>query len=283
MTAFTLEQAQGMLLGLAVGDAVGTTVEFKARRTFPPVTDMVGGGPFHLKPGEWTDDTSMALCLAESLLANRGWDPADCMNRFVDWRDGGVNSVTGACFDIGNTTCDALDRYLRDGNPYTGSTDAFSSGNGGIMRQAPAVVFCPTSEADAVELSVLQSRTTHASEDCETYARHLARLLHHGDIWKAEATLPRDCSVDRVKSSGYVRHTYEAAVWAVENTEDFRDAILKAVNLGDDADTVGAVAGQIAGRIYGENGIPEEWLDRLAWRDRIRDLARQLYALGLQT
>ena len=121
MTAFTLDQAQGMLLGLAVGDAVGTTVEFKARGTFPPVTDMVGGGPFHLQPGEWTDDTSMALCLADSLIAKRGWDPGDCMNRFVDWRDGGVNSVTGSCFDIGNTTSNALDRYLRDGDAYAGS------------------------------------------------------------------------------------------------------------------------------------------------------------------
>ena len=115
---FSRDQARGMLVGLAVGDAVGTTVEFEPRGSFPPVTDIVGGGPFNLKPGQWTDDSSMALCLGDSLLAQGGWDPSDCMRRFVNWRDWGVNSATGKCFDIGMQTSAALDDFLTSGDPY---------------------------------------------------------------------------------------------------------------------------------------------------------------------
>lgn len=280
MPAFTLDQARGMMLGLAVGDAVGTTVEFKPRGTFDPVTDMIGGGPFSLKPGEWTDDTSMALCLADSLIERGGWKPTDCMNRFVNWREHGLNSVTGTCFDIGNATSEALSRYLASGDPYAGSTDPRSSGNGGIMRLAPAVIACATSPKVARELSILQSRTTHASAECESYASWLADLLHHGDLFRVEGALPRETPEDQIHSSGYVRHTFEAAIWCVTNTTSFEVAVLKAVNLGDDADTVGAVTGQIAGRIYGTEGIPAKWLKRLAWRDRLDEVTDRLYRVN---
>ena len=128
-----LENYQGCLLGLACGDAVGTTVEFKARGTFPPVTDMFGGGPFGLQPGEWTDDTSMALCLAESLLEIGDFNPKDQIDRYVRWWKEGYLSSTGRCFDIGTTDSDALRRYEQTGDPYTGSTHHRSAGNGSIM------------------------------------------------------------------------------------------------------------------------------------------------------
>lgn len=274
------DQARGMLLGLAVGDAVGTTVEFRPRGSFPPVTDMVGGGPFDLRPGQWTDDTSMAICLAESLCERQGWDPVDCMNRFVNWRDHGYASCTGHCFDIGITTRAALDRYLASGEPYAGSTDPRTSGNGGIMRLAPAVIAAGDAET-ARRLAMLQSRLTHASPECDHYAAAFADLLVTGDPATAADTPAPGAAEADIRSSGYVRHTYEAAIWAVRGAADFRDAVLRAVNLGDDADTVGAVAGQIAGRLWGAGAIPAGWLDRLAWRDRLTELADRLSTLNL--
>ena len=122
---------------LAAGDAVGTTLEFAARESVVPIDDMVGGGPFNLQPGEWTDDTSMALCLATSLVACGGFNPRDQMERYVRWMDEGYYSSTGECFDIGVTTSTALHRFERTGEPYSGSTDPHAAGNGSIMRLAP--------------------------------------------------------------------------------------------------------------------------------------------------
>ena len=134
-----LNRARGALLGLAVGDAIGTTVEFKPRGSFTPLTEMVGGGPFKLLPGQWTDDTSMALCLAASLVQN-GFDTHDQMQRYVFWHDEGYMSSNGCCFDIGMATSSALERFRRTGNPLAGSTNPNSAGNGSIMRLAPVPI-----------------------------------------------------------------------------------------------------------------------------------------------
>ena len=136
---------RGCLLGLAVGDAVGTTVEFRPRGTFEPLTDMVGGGPFGLRAGEWTDDTSMALCLATSLVERNGFDARDQMERYCRWADQGYLSSTGTCFDIGGTVASALQRFQYTGEPYSGSTNPYSAGNGCIMRLAP--IRCSTSRS----------------------------------------------------------------------------------------------------------------------------------------
>ncbi|MGH7464336.1 MAG: ADP-ribosylglycohydrolase family protein, partial [Longimicrobiales bacterium] len=128
----TADRTRGALLGLAVGDALGATVEFMSPGTFEPVTDMIGGGPHGLQPGEWTDDTSMALCLAWSLVDIGGFEPADQMRRYVRWYREGYMSSTGSCFDIGNTTRAALHRIERDGEPFAGSTDPRAAGNGSI-------------------------------------------------------------------------------------------------------------------------------------------------------
>jgi len=131
---------QGCLLGLAVGDAVGTTLEFKPPGSFEAIDDMVGGGPFRLAPGQWTDDTSMALCLAESLLHCDGFDAADQMRRYCDWWRNGYLSSTGRCFDIGNTVANALHRFEASGDPFSGDTSPFSAGNGSLMRLAPVAI-----------------------------------------------------------------------------------------------------------------------------------------------
>src|SRR5262245_14888700 len=134
-----IDRCRGSLLGLAVGDAVGTTLEFETPGTFEPITDMVGGGPFRLRPGEWTDDTSMALCLATSLVSCEGFDAADQMTRYLRWMEEGYWSSIGRCFDIGATTREALLRYKRTGDPWSGSTDPHSAGNGSLMRLCPVV------------------------------------------------------------------------------------------------------------------------------------------------
>src|ERR1044071_3048228 len=130
----TADRVRGCLIGLATGDALGTTLEFKSPGTFKPITDMVGGGPFWLRPGEWTDDTSMALCLAESIIETRGFDPVDQLRRYVRWYRHGHMSCKNCCFDIGNTTRMALHIFERTGEPYCGSTDPLFAGNGSLMR-----------------------------------------------------------------------------------------------------------------------------------------------------
>lgn len=294
------ERFRGCLLGLAVGDAVGTTLEFHRRGTFLPLTDMVGGGPFRLLPGQWTDDTSMALCLATSLVERGGFDPVDQMSRYCQWADHGYLSSTGTCFDIGTTVVRSLRRYQRDGNPYAGSPDPDLAGNGCIMRLAPIpMYFFPNLEA-VERFAVDSSRTTHGAEECIDACRLFARILCRAFLGRskdevllgdADSFVAGECvtAIARgsyrekleaeIHGSGYVVQSLEAALWVFARTHNFADAILMAANLGDDADTTAAVCGQIAGAYYGESKIPSHWLERLAFRSEITTLANQLSAV----
>ncbi|PZQ46474.1 MAG: hypothetical protein DI551_05055 [Micavibrio aeruginosavorus] len=290
-----LDRAKGCLVGLAVGDALGTTLEFTKRDSQPPVADMVGGGPFRLKPGQWTDDTSMALCLADSLLHRNSFNPTEMMDRFVDWMREGYNSSTGECFDIGDTTRAALRNYIDEGIAGDASASPSMAGNGSIMRLAPAVLFSLDDRDRAIDLSVRQSRPTHAAPEVLEACALMGAVLHAA-ITGNNPSLPvlREPKIrkiadgaylakvrDDIRSSGYVIDTLEAALWAVSQTDNFRDALLLAVNLGDDADTVGAVAGQLAGAKYGYNAIPQEWRNTLAWHDKIAELSVSLVRAGL--
>jgi ADP-ribosyl-[dinitrogen reductase] hydrolase len=290
------DRALGCLLGLAVGDAVGTAVEFRPRGDFPPLTDMIGGGPFNLKPGEWTDDTTMALCLAESLLAKSTVDQLDLMTRLRGWLERGENTVPGRCFDIGGTTRTAIDRFVADGNPSAGSDAPDAAGNGSLVRLAPLAIFYAEDASEARLMARKQSRATHAAQECldacALFVSQLVDALTGAD--KEAATGQRVMSLtanllfisggdwktktrEQIHSSGYVVHTLEAAIWSVWRTGNFRDAVLTAANLGDDADSVGAAAGQMAGALYGASAIPKEWLAKLAWRDKIEALANALF------
>lgn len=288
----------GCLLGLAAGDAVGTTVEFKRRGSFTPLTDMVGGGPFALPVGAWTDDTSMALCLGYSLVERGGFDAADQMNRYLAWRDEGYLSSTGRCFDIGGTVSSALSRYRATGDPFSGSTDPYSAGNGSIMRLAPIPLFYRHDEAQTLHFAGESSRTTHGAAECVDACRLMAGMLHtalHGGDKEAilgyqgyQTVTPkiqtiaagdyRHKSAAEIKGSGYVVQSLEAALWCFAATDSFREAILAAANLGDDADTTAAVCGQIAGAYYGKSGIPAAWLEKLVMGQAIEQLARALIA-----
>jgi ADP-ribosyl-[dinitrogen reductase] hydrolase len=305
------DRARGALVGLAVGDALGTTLEFRSPGTFEPITDMVGGGPFGLEPGQWTDDTSMALCLAESLVESGGFEPHDQLRRYVRWYREGHHSVTGACFDIGTTTRAALERFERTGEAAATASGRFSAGNGSIMRLAPVPIAFAKVPAEAIRLSGESSRTTHALPECVDACRYLGGLIVgalHG-VGKDELLSPRWSPVPgswveaplhptidavaagsfRTKSPpdirgrGYVVDTLEAALWAFASTESFEEGALEVVNLGDDADTTGAVYGQVAGAHYGAASLPPQWLALLAKRELLERLADALRAGGAST
>lgn len=298
------DRAAGALLGLATGDALGASVEFMPPGTFEPVTDMVGGGPHRLAPGQWTDDTSMALCLGESLIECRGFDPLDQMQRYVRWYREGYLSSTGVCFDIGNTTRAALHHFEQTSDPYAGSNAPNAAGNGSIMRLAPMPLFYADDPAAAIRYAADSSRTTHAATEAVDACRYMAAMVVGavrgaskdellGDrysplpgSWSDEPLVERVAEVaagsfkrrepPMIRGSGYVVESLEAALWAFSRSRDFRRGLLMAVNLGDDADTTGAVYGQIAGAYYGAGGIPSGWLAKLAMRERIEQLGRAL-------
>lgn len=299
----TRSRFRGSLLGLATGDAVGTTLEFTPRGAVTPITDMVGGGPFHLPAGAWTDDTSMALCLATSLVELGRFDPNDQMERYVRWYKEGYLSSIGRCFDIGGATSAALKRFQKSGNPYSGNPDPFSAGNGSIMRLAPIPMFFCGDLSATVHFAAESSRTTHAAVECLDACRLFGAILYkalngmdkeailfgpHFPNLPPIALTPkiqiiadgayRDLDANAIKGSGYVVESLTAALWCFWTTDDYRSAVLRAANLGDDADTTAAVCGQLAGAFYGEEGIPQAWLDKLVLRDEITGLADSLYS-----
>jgi ADP-ribosylglycohydrolase len=308
MTDAGLDRYRGCLLGLAVGDALGTTLEFRAPGSFAPLTDLVGGGPFGLAAGEWTDDTSMALCLATSLVECRGFDPADQMRRYLRWWREGYLSVTGRCFDIGGTVRGALARFERDGEPLAGSTDPRSAGNGSIMRLAPVPMAYAADPGLAIELAGSSSRTTHGARTCLDACRYLGGLLvgalggatkasllapGYSPVpggWEREPLCPEIAAIaagsykekdpPAIRGTGFVVEALEAALWAFHRTEAFAPGALAAVNLGDDADTTGAIYGQIAGACYGLEGIPASWRERVARPELILGLADSLADLA---
>jgi len=303
-----IERYRGALLGLAAGDALGTTLEFQTPGSFEPIDDIVGGGPFRLKPGEWTDDTSMALCLAASLIEKQGFDPIDQLERYVRWFREGYLASNGRCFDIGSTTRSALARFERTRAAFCGSTDPQAAGNGSIMRLAPVPLFFARSPELAIHYSGESSRTTHGARNCVDACRYLGALIvgalrgvgkeellscHYTpvpDLWRRYPLAPEIDQVAQgsfkrrqppeIHGSGYVVKSLEAALWAFYRSESFREGALLAANLGDDADTTAAVYGQLAGAYYGERGIPESWRAKLALRETIESFADQLYALA---
>ena len=291
------ERMRGCLLGLAAGDAVGTTVEFQARGSFTPVTDMTGGGFFRLAPGQWTDDTSMALCLVTSLLECGGFDARDQMERYCRWMETGYLSSTGACFGLGATVGAALLRYREQGQPFAGSDDPLTAGNGCIMRLAPIPMFF-FPDLDSIERRAADSsRTTHGARECVDACRLFGRIIGralqglpkeevvYGDrdsfagagkiVAIARGSYAKKTAAD-IRGSGYVVASLEAALWCFVTTDSFAAAILRAANLGDDADTTAAVCGQVAGAFYGAEQIPATWRERLALRAEIESLADRM-------
>ena len=295
----TRDAARGALVGLAVGDAIGTTVEFCDRGSFEPLTDMVGGGPFDLDPGQWTDDTSMALCLAHS-LAECGFDPRDQMERYVRWWRQGYMSSTGNCFDIGNTVRTALSTFEDSGDPTSGTMDEWSAGNGSIMRLAPVPIFFYPDRAMTISYSGESSLTTHGLPVCRDACRLLGTMVHEAlknsdklaimragveiELCDEIAIIARqewdELGLDDIRGSGYVVDSLKAACWCFARSSSFEEAVLDAANLGDDADTTAAVSGQLAGAYYGFSGIPRRWTEKLHACSEIMDISDSLLGLN---
>ena len=290
------------LIGLAVGDALGCTLEFKKPGTFEPITTIQGGGVHKLEVGQWTDDTSLALCLAQSLIDCKGFDAKDQMQKYCKWDEEGYMSSTGECFDIGNTTLKALNKFRATGEPYSGMTEDSSAGNGSIMRLAPIPMYYSNNPEDALKYAALSSKTTHANVMCIDACRYMSGIivgLLNGDskvavlssmyspvkdyidneplcdaVKEVASGSFKDKQPPDIKGTGFIIKSLEAALWAFYTTNNFKDGALKAVNLGDDADTTGAVYGQIAGACY---DIPQEWLDVISMREKIMEISNQLF------
>jgi len=299
---------KGSLLGLACGDALGTTLEFKAPGSFKPINDMIGGGPFKLQAGQWTDDTSMALCLSSSLIDKKGFDATDQMKQYVMWyKNGYLSSAGGPCFDIGNTTRDALEKFISTNNPFAGSTDPFSAGNGSLMRVAPIALFFLKNPSLAIAKAGESSKTTHGALEAIEACRYFTALLLgalqgkdkkellSADFCKNEYKLSffntpkidevvngsyKYKSPPEIKGSGYVVKSLEAALWAFYNSSNFKEGCLLAANLGDDADTTSAIYGQLAGAFYGKDGIPQSWRNKVFYQPLIESFAIALYRLA---
>jgi ADP-ribosyl-[dinitrogen reductase] hydrolase len=297
------DHLRGAMIGLAVGDALGAAVEFSGPGSFAPVTGYRSGGPHGLQAGEWTDDTSMALALADS-ISSVGWDLNDQASRYVEWWKNGKYSVNGRCFDIGITTRTALSRFLANKNALaSGDLSERASGNGSIMRLAPVPIahaeLYPNNIEELSRLADESSLTTHASEQCRSACRYLATVLAtliQGEDrdqvlspdWKALRQLNnikplhpliqevaegsfRQKKPPAIQGSGWVVKSLEAALWAFHDAGTFEEAVLRAVNLGDDADTTGAVCGQLAGAFWGESNIPECLRSGLARMDMVEN------------
>jgi len=240
----------------------------------------------------------MALCLATSLVETGGFDPKDQMDRYDNWYRNGYLSSNGRCFDIGSTVREALIQYKHTGNPHSGLTNMMSAGNGSIMRLAPVPMFYFPDYDKIVHFCIESSRTTHGTEECLDACQLLGSILYRAldGQGKEEILLGTDTQTinsariqkiargeyrsktsHEIEGTGYVVKSLEAALWCFWTTDSFETSILKAANLGDDADTTAAVCGQVAGAFYSETEIPQKWLNRLAKRKEIEKLADQLH------
>ncbi len=259
----TVATLRDCVYGQAVGDALGVPYEFKPRGSFR-CSDMVGRGTHNQPAGTWSDDTSMALAICDSIRETGRIDTADMLRRFREWMDWGEYTVDGL-FDIGNTTAQAL----RLGRGLTGERD---NGNGSLMRTLP-LAFTDATDDEVRAVSAITHAHRTSTEACVT-AVEVARKLVAGEDVRSAARAVNPSLVDIIdgdapRSGGYVLDTLHAALWCLANTDSFEDCALAAVNLGDDTDTTGAVAGGLAGIVYGIGGIPAEWLEKLRGKGEI--------------
>ncbi len=307
MVVAVAHRYRGCLLGLAAGDAYGAPYEFSESRV-TPTDSITGGGPHDLQPGQWTDDTSMALCLAESLIEKKGFDPADQLGRYVDWYLRGHMSSTGTCFGIGNTTHSALNHYIKTRKLWGRPSDVTGEGNGSIMRLAPVPMFYAKNLMRAAAMSHASSITTHGhavpADACRYLGLIIAGILQgmdktavlhdtfepEQDYWGRE---PLEPEIDAIRlgsyrqqdggditGSGHAPKSLEAALWAFYHTDSFKDGCRKVVGLGDDTDTTAAIFGQMAGAYYGIEGIPDSWVSVLTEHEMIASMADKLCSLA---
>lgn len=279
------------IMGLVVGDALGVPVEFKKRDTYK-VTDMTGYGTYNQPPGTWSDDSSLTLATLDSMVKTGKIDPTDIMMNFFYWLDDGKFTPYGEVFDVGGGTKRAIVRFA-NGKPALkcGGRTQMDNGNGALMRILPVALANgshqqiidvaslthahPISlEACLIYSDIMKDLLKGIPADLTVYARCISGLPEYNRLQGLE-----NLSRDEIRSSGYVVDTLEAALWCFLKTDNYRDCVLEAVNLGEDTDTVAAVAGGLAGIHYGcggKNGIPDEWIAQIPRRDWIKALCDEL-------
>ena len=295
------------IIGFAIGDALGVPAEFKSREELKryPITDMVGDGTYNVPAGTWSDDTSMTLATIDSIIEKQTIDVNDMASKFLKWFRNAEYTATNECFDIGRTTLQALAKYelKQDDVVNCGGSGEYDNGNGSLMRILPIAYYIYYKNiADNQEIySIIKdvSSITHAHEisvlGCYIYVKYVIELLKgidkvqaYKNIQNQDYSLFSDYAVskysriinddiqnfqeDSISSSGYVVSTLEAVLWLFLNAEDYNTTILKAVNLGDDTDTVGAIVGGLLGIQYGLDNIKESWKQQLKKYDYIVDL-----------
>lgn len=292
-----LDRMVGSFRGLAIGDALGAPVEFMPPGSFPPVTDFAPTEKFGLEAGQWTDDTIMALCLGEALVAANGYDSWAVMDEYTEWVYQGKHTPKGECFDVGYQVMGAIERYSML-LPVVPSREPRTSaaGNGSLMRLAPMAIVAANSRStleNSDRLLAVSARETHYSSEAEQATVIFGRLLlacYGGfakehvlratqgvrDTFELVPLLKRVEASTPVQAGGYVRDSLQAAWWAFLTTASFEECVLRAVNLGHDADTVGAIAGQLAGAFYGDSAIPAAWKEHLWKSEAIERLAEEL-------
>jgi ADP-ribosylglycohydrolase len=310
-SALTLkDRYRGLLLGLAAGDACGQPAAYRRPGTFMPIGDLIGGGPFDMPRGAWTDETAMALCLAESLLATDVPDVDDQLQRYLRWQDAGHLSSTGTCIGISATTARALAKARWSGKALAGSFDPATAEKEPLARIGPAVILLLADPEEAIEAAVLAARVTHQAPLTLDAVRYFAALLVGAlqgasrveltrplfspceGYWDRHRLKPAVEAVargswaeklpPRIFGGGQAVDGLEAALWAFSRGNSFRDAVLAAVNLGGDADTTGAIVGQLAGAHYGAAGLPPAWRSSIALAPRIVETADELLERALR-
>ena len=251
------EMLKSAIYSLAVGDALGVPFEFKKRGTFR-CDEMTGYGTWDQAPGTWSDDTSMTVATLDSIKETDRIDPEDMRRRFCDWLFRDAYTACGKTFDVGNTTRIALDRG-------EGLDDYHANGNGALMRILP-LAFTEATDDEIRAVSGITHAHKLSTDACVEYV-HLARQLIGGEVVVRDEI--KNKPVDAIQSTGFVGHTLEASIWCLLNTTSYTEAVLTAVNLGDDTDTTAAVVGGLAGILYGYDSIPKKWIEELKNKDLI--------------
>lgn len=303
-----LEKYQGSLIGLAIGDALGVPAEFKMVGDFEPVSDFRDSDWFDLPAGHWSDDTAMTLCLANSLIEKKSFDPVDQIEKYKKWLETGYCSSTGKAIGVGQTILRALLTYRSGDDPYKAIISRHSDGNGSLMRLAPIPLYFRDDPEYGIHCAELSSRITHGSVLCADACKYYTGLIIGAlngvskkellsdlycpipDYWKNNRLTEEIENISLgsfkhnnppfIQGSGYVVKSLEASLWAFYNSDSFEEGVLKAINLGDDADTTGAIYGQLAGAYYGIDRIPQKWIDGVAKKDEILDIANKLFELS---
>ena len=270
-----IDKSLGLLWGLVVGDCLGSPIQFTSKDGHPWITEMVPCDTFGTPPGYWTDDSSMAFCVAESFARLGKYDRAEIANNFVRWYRKGFWSSLDHSFDVGHATRVACRAIARDGSLVNGEED--SQGNGSVMRFAPSYLMARALGRPEIIHEV--SDITHASGGVRTTCDRFAGILDELFATGETTAVSQYASRKECNNTGWCVSTLESALWALNTTDTFEEALVAAVNLGGDADSIGAVCGQLAGAKYGFAAIPGRWLWAISRRDEINALLKAFLAV----